>query len=218
MKRFIILSGLAVFAALIATPTQAQNRKPPTTQQQEPTWTGLYISAEAGWSFAQSDLGISSTPFSVQGLGSDGAIGCVAAGFDQQISKVVLGVFGNYCVQDTEFVVEPGLFNAKLGNSWSLGGRAGYVFGSALPYVFAAYTQTEHTIKIMGTDVANPDLTGLTLGGGVDWRLFDNWSAGLQYGLTNYQTEDYGTGGALKVDTDQHVVKFRIRYQLPSFM
>lgn len=143
-----------------------------------------YVNGGVGASMVNTE--VSAGPFSLDGIGAQGAVGTVRVGCDAITGNVRLGAFAEYAFRDADFKVEPGLFSAKFGNSWGLGVRAGYRVMSAMPYLLAAYQQQEMSWSI---PLDAPTFRGVKLGGGIEFDLDKNWALGVEFTHTRFQSE-----------------------------
>lgn len=176
---------------------------------------------------------LNNAPFS-DPKGGDGETGAVNAfgtlegGADYQFgNKLVVGVnagfnFGKTEIKNSssEFIYNDPLFEAQqlsegtleteveLGNSWSLGGRLGYlVTDNLLAFVSAGYVSTEAKLTASFDARSNfsfPDYSSPQAGGGVDWSVNStesDWLNGHYFG-----------GGAEMLVSDNFSVKLEYRY------
>jgi len=217
-RRFqIVGGGLAALVLGILVACQARADGVPTrvaqprvqAQQEVALHQGFYVGVQAGVGFANTDVGLTGTPLSIEGLSGQGAIYGAHTGYDHRIGRIVFGAFGEFNRQDLSFDVKPEILNAKLGDSWTLGLRAGVVVAEALPYVFAGHTWTDSEISLLGTQLTSNRLNGWTGGAGVDLPLTQNIYLGVRYAYTRYDNEDLLGLGFLNLEREQHAVTAR---------
>ncbi len=159
------------------------------------SWTGFYLGAGVGGAMTNDDLKGSLTKnnndpsLEVNGLGGEGAFGTVGVGYDRQFGRFVGGVLFDYDFSDItgDFALNVGgtTFKASwtLNDSWSAGGRLGYLVNpSTLAYFLAAYTQAEYSVP---SGLQNPVREGVTLGGGLETHLGGNWFLKAEYRFTD---------------------------------
>jgi outer membrane immunogenic protein len=106
-------------------------------------------------------------------------------------------------------------------------GRLGIAFDRSLLYVKggAAFTDEDHFIVstaagggTASTSISN-SRTGWTVGAGLEYALWDNWSAKIEYNFMDFGTDNRTmtgvAGGTTNFDIDQqvHVVKFGVNYR-----
>lgn len=154
-------------------------------------WTGCYIGAGAGLTSVSAEVGKGA--FSVDGLGAQGQKGVLQIGCDMRLSgsPLVFGLFGEYGIANTEFSVNPGIFSAKMTNNYAVGGRLGYVFQGAMPYVLLAYQHTDAEWSIAAPGLPG-SFRGYAVGGGIEMPLAKNLSFDVSGRWTKYQSESVG--------------------------
>lgn len=188
----------------------------------------------------------------IDGLSSRGWKYGVRAGVDWQVgsSPFVIGAFAGYDWGESDFDAGVGAFGSSVGlnvsvePTWHIGARAGLaVSNSTLVYVGYAYGQAEVDVRVPasfgGTGVelcslaANANVTGLavncsdTLDGhtfltGVEFRMTEQLTAGLEYSYTQYDGFDVvrfangGVAGNVSVEPDVHAVSLRVNWR-PNF-
>ena len=173
-----------------------------------------YVGVHGGYSIGSTEVGISGSPLAIDGLSSHGLAGGIHAGLDTQLpgTQLVLGVFADYTWQDVAFEVKPNLLKATLGDSWTVGGRAGIQMGNALPYVLVGYTGTKSDTSFAGTSIASPDLRGWTGGAGIELKLSSMLSLAGEYRYTKYDSENLF--GVVDLQTESHSVMARLNVRL----
>lgn len=196
------------------------------------SWTGLYVGGVAGYGII--DTKVSTSPAwgsaSLDGIAAEGFKGGLTAGADVQFSgtALVLGGRGSWTTGAQDFTIGAGgvnLFKASAKDGWSLDGRLGYVMGSALPYVFAGYTEVNTSASFAGTAITGvPDLKGKRFGGGVEWRLPNTANLmltptlGLEYTYTDYDSLSFGTAPkTVTFDPHEHAFMARLNLRFQPF-
>jgi opacity protein-like surface antigen len=158
----------------------------------------------------------------LDGIGGDGFIGGGRVGYDHAIGRFVLGVFGEYNFSNIESTLDITIgssganFSLEKENEWSVGGRAGIIVAPrTLAYVLAAYTESDYSLSgtgIVASTGFNPDhtLSGLTVGGGVEYAVSSNIFLGIEGLYTAYDEENWlddrdinGNGTTVDVETDE---------------
>ena len=188
------MSGPAAAADLLRLPVKA----PPATASSA-DWTQFYAGFGIGFDAETGHSDVTLIGFgsgSVDGFqGAD--LGLTATlGFDVQVSRqLVVGGFVDYdwSREKTSFTIAaPGLTETfatpTLHDAWTVGGRAGVlVTPDVLVYGLAGYTAVQldnwSFTTNFGPILQEPGLRahGLTLGGGVEYRLADNLSLRGEY-------------------------------------
>jgi len=114
-----------------------------------------------------------------------------------------VGAFGEWNYQDVAFSVTSGPFgfSGALGNSYSVGARAGVMVGSAFPYVLIAWTHSDANwsvsapFSLTGSGLPT-SFQGTTYGGGIEIPLRDTpLSLALETRWTRYNAEAIGASG-----------------------
>jgi|EndMetStandDraft_5_1072996.scaffolds.fasta_scaffold160358_1 outer membrane immunogenic protein len=163
------------------------------------TWTGFYVGAHAGSTFDDSaSLEILGTEVDSDDL-DEQFIGGLHVGYNWQTSRnLVLGIEGNITVpaDSDEFFAD---YFA------SIRGRIGYALDKTLVYGTGGVAFLANDNALLGDDVS----TGYVVGGGLDHKIRDNVSIGLE-GLY-YSFEDEVVSG-VDVERDFFTVQARVTY------
>lgn len=226
MKRLFI-AGLAA-GILASTPSLAADRpvyKAPPAYAPIFTWSGCYIGSHSGWGWARSELdpttpGAFTARVDPDGWFSGGQIGCNW----QTTPNWVWGIEGDLSVAH---IHASGPFDAPVAfltydsRIRSLGTarvRAGYAVDRALLYVTGGVAGASNRARALfgGVVLATDTEThfGWTIGAGVEWALWNNWSAKVEYLYMDLGTQNYGSAGFtapidLKVQTLKVGFNFR---------
>lgn len=180
-----------------------------------PNFTGFYIGGRAGYGNANHDLSLdvfyeedetvkSGELLGLDGLNSSGFIGGGQVGFDKQMGRFVVGVFGSYDFSNMETTLDIGNgFPEGVGYSlekeyeWDAGIRAGVLVNpSTLVYALAAYTETEYSLNGPGVSDAEgldseKTFSGVKVGGGIEFAATNNIFLGLEGTHTFYGEETW---------------------------
>ena len=175
---------------------------------------GLYVGLQAGYGFAKTDVGLTGTPLSIEGLAGSGAVYGAFAGYQLRFGDVVVGPFVEWAHQDLKFEVQPALLKASIGDTWTVGGQLGWAFGKTLPYVFAGYSWADADIAVLGTAITSTHLNGVTAGAGIEFVVAPGLKVGGRYAYTRWENEDLLGLGVVGLERDQHVVTGRLSYQV----
>ena len=189
-----LAAGAAALAALALSGTVASAQN----------WTGLYLGANLGGSWANNSASYSQAggngAFSTSNRNSS-AIGGGQAGYNWQSGQLVFGLetdisFRNNTANGTFFPFPANTVDAvSLSQSerWlgTLRPRVGFASNAWLFYVTGglAYGNIQHSYFENRTTVAGQNRfisdsttkSGWTLGGGVEWALSRNWTIGAEY-------------------------------------
>ncbi|MDO9412376.1 MAG: porin family protein [Pseudolabrys sp.] len=188
------------------------------------SWTGFYIGAHGGygWSRFSGDAGFG--PESVTGRGW---LGGGQIGYNYQINQFVIGAEIDAAWADVKRE-EPFLAGSvRLKNDYFITAtaRIGYAFDRTLVYgkIGAAWTRDKWDASdgLGGTATASNNRTGWAFGAGVEYALWSNWSAKLEYNYLMFRgvTPTFTTGGGLAVvgtasiELDTQIVKAGLNYR-----
>ncbi len=177
----------------------------------EPSWTGLYVGLGIGAAAINHDItakefdhhGDLQFSGELDGVGGEGVFGTVQVGYDKQYGRFVGGIFFDYDFADANSTLNVSEWHnsasatASLNNSWTVGGRLGYLFTpSTLVYALGGYTEASVTFPFVGSDGQNKDFTlsGYTVGGGIETRLSGNWYLRGEYRFTSLDDADIYNG------------------------
>lgn len=203
---FTALLIASVACAILAYPRQAR-------AQTVSTYVGLH----AGY-------GISSTSLtdgtdSINGIGAKGLQGGIHGGVDVFFpnSMFFIGAWGAYdfSKMDAKLLAAPFNASARLGDSWSVGGRVGLSKDKVKPYVLLGYKQAETSVSGLGP-VSMPTVKGLVYGGGLDYALANNLTVGAQATLTKFDATDItGTGLTMKPEALEITLRMSLQLGAP---
>ncbi|MES2987144.1 MAG: outer membrane beta-barrel protein [Pseudomonadota bacterium] len=130
----------------------------------------------------------------------------VRAGWDAQLGSFVIGVVGEFGKSEARdsvsaFSTTPASYTMTRQIKWegSFRARAGYVFGSkTLGYLTAgpSYAKIDNSFATSNTQNAFADngdsySWGVSGGGGIEHKISDNLSFGVEYLYTRYNEDDY---------------------------
>jgi len=173
-----------------------------------PTWTGLYVGANVGYSAGRSPISSTTTlvgvPPTVFLAGTsdtsvNGAIGGGQIGYNWQFNpNWLLGIEGDFdwtgqrgSVTTLDFL-QTSTAEAKLDWLATIRGRFGYITGNSLWYVTGGWADGRRELNttyafgtpaiFAGSSSVKSTKSGWTVGGGVETKLWNsNWSAKLEY-------------------------------------
>ncbi|MFL5092400.1 MAG: outer membrane protein [Xanthobacteraceae bacterium] len=180
------------------------------------------------------------------GNGSNGAfVGGGQIGFNWQTGAWVWGVEGDFqgTSLDRTFVccgpLVPAFFvpgdTFSVKNDWqaSFRGRLGYAWDRFMVYATGgvAFANIEATVALQPVGAvpglfasASDTLTGWTAGGGIEFGLWDNWSLGVEYRFSSFDSSDFNHGNLpltlitsaplrSSIDLETHEVTARLNYR-----
>lgn len=181
MKRFIPLAFVGVLTAVLASPSFAADLPTPAYKAPAYTpvpyfsWTGFYAGVNAGYIWS-SDFGDNGNGFAGGGQ----------IGYNWQLGSFVIGAEADFqgTTLDASETTGGLTATAKLKTFGTVRGRLGYAFNRFLVYGTGgyAYSQTELSLT-NGTATVSDSAwsSGYAVGGGLEWALWDRWSARAEY-------------------------------------
>jgi outer membrane immunogenic protein len=183
-KRKSITLAAAVVAAM-ALPLAAQ-------AQSNTTWDGFYAGINGGglWGSTATSITENGTGGGFNGSGS-GFVGGVQAGYNYLFGAVLLGAEADFQGSTMSSGLSggagPSAINATATMPWfsTFRVRAGYTFGSVMPYVTGGAVWGHQ--RLQGTDSqtgyfdASNNFWTYAVGGGVEGHITDRWSTKLEY-------------------------------------
>jgi outer membrane immunogenic protein len=169
------------------------------------------------------------TPLGLVAFGNGGNdetafVGGGQIGFNWQAGGWVFGIEGDFQGTSLErtfvccgpLVLATGLpFVAgdtlSVKNDWqaSIRGRIGYAWDRFMVYGTGgvAFANIEAAVALQPVDTlpglfasASDTLTGWTVGGGIEFGLWDNWSLGVEYRFSSFDAGDFGHGNLQFID------------------
>jgi len=157
------------------------------------TWTGFYAGLNAGgmWSTPSAAIGENNTGGGFSGSGG-GFVGGAQGGYNYLIGPVMLGgevdFQGSTLSSNLSGGAGPSTINATSTMPWfsTFRARVGYPVGALMPYVTGGAVWGRQTLSgydsaAGGAFSASNNFWTYTVGGGVEDRLNDKWSAKLEY-------------------------------------
>lgn len=181
------------------------------------TWTGLYVGAQAGYSWNKDDWGGPQNAPAFGGPNSKGFVYGGQIGYNYQINMLVLGLEGSFVFSDASGSDNcvPGLARCRTEHNWGgdLRARAGLAFDRALVYGAAGVAVEDVTLSIrsvFGNASRSETLWGYTLGGGVEYAVTNNWILGVEYKFSDFAKEKIG---GVRFDSESHKAVFRASYK-----
>jgi outer membrane immunogenic protein len=244
MKRLIF--GMIAALAFTASAMAADNfpySKVPAYGPASYDWTGFYLGAHAG--YGTGTIQDVNNPGAAK-QSPEGGFGGLQAGYNYQLGRVVVGVEADASFGDiskswggaNQF--DP--YYGKDGENYfgTVRGRIGYAFDRFLPYFTGGFawgnqqhgfgcdanrvTSTTGCQKKKGGSAfyVNADdlATGYTIGGGLEYALYRNWSIKAEYLYTDYGTSkinmvdpNYPTKSLRDFSDKFHTVKIGANYK-----
>lgn len=199
----IVPASLSAHSADKGGPTVADYMEPTNRAHM---WTGFNAGLHAGYSWKHSDIGVGG--INILGAQSSDFVGGGHIGYDVRLGNTVIGIMGDYTAGSA------GMFGGayKVKDSWTLAARGGFLLNDRLlAYALAGHTWS-NTSSAFGSV---PDLSGWTVGGGVEWAMFDRASLRLEYRMTDYGRET--VAAPITVENVDHSVRLGVTWKMFSF-
>ncbi|MCM5557711.1 outer membrane protein [Pleomorphomonas sp. JP5] len=198
----LLLGAVAGSALLLSAPAFAADLNEPIPQAPYAApvasstfdWTGAYVGANAGYSWANQASGV--------GKDHDAAVGGVFAGYNYQMpNNIVVGGEGEVAYGGADPLA-----------TWTgaIRGRAGYAFDNILVYGAVGGLVGQGEMKT-GTGDQTRTHVGYQVGAGIEAALTTNVTARAEYLYTGTNSRDYN--GGVKGDLDGNAVKVGIGYK-----
>jgi outer membrane immunogenic protein len=154
-----------------------------------PAWSGFYAGLNAGYAFGDAHTAL---PFNGPAVTSayDGFIGGGQIGFNWQTGAAVFGLEADIQYADVKGseILPATTVSAANTLDWfgTARARAGYAFGSVLPYVTGGFAFGRNAYQFTDITTGNgaggtATHTGWTVGGGVEFAVREAWSVKLEY-------------------------------------
>ena len=152
-------------------------------------WGGVYIGINGGWGWGNARWSAPATvslPALSGAVNDNGAIIGGTLGVNYQTGAFIFGLEGDLDYSGintgTTSAVCAVSGNCQTGNNWlsTVRARAGYAANNVLFYGTAggAFANMQTTLSGVTTSRIQP---GWTLGAGVEWAFFNNWTAKFEY-------------------------------------
>ncbi len=237
-KLLSLTVGIVATAAVVA---NAADMKAPAASSDSYDWSGVFVGANVGgaWNPASythvETAGVGGAAVNREAFSTNGSsvLGGFQIGAQHQFERFVVGAEGGYSFFDatdserTNLNGIPRIRETELKDLWHISARFGYAFDRILPYVKAGYANSE--LKYTNTRIADGVIVGqssdraggLTVGGGVDFALTENWILGAEYSFTKFNVgSQQQTRGGVPVsafnasnDVDLHTFALKVNYK-----
>lgn len=222
----VILSVVSASAADLSRP--AYKAPPYLSPVSVFTWTGFYVGAHAGYGWSKF---AGSGTYGVDNVSAKGFLGGAQIGYNYQIGQFVLGVEGDYSFANVKYDTPLFAGTLTLKNDYFItaAARLGYAFDRTLIYgkVGGAWTRDkwDGTDGTGGTVTGNFTRSGWMLGAGLEYAIWDNWSAKLEYNYLRFgsitptltTTGTLSVAGTSDVKLNTHIVKAGLNYRFNIF-
>jgi outer membrane immunogenic protein len=208
-------------------------------------WTGFYLGLHGGYAWGESDVELSDAvgPIGETSIDLEGWLAGVQGGFNYQMGHFVVGIEADASWSDIDgsssedgFIGVPVVYNSDLDLEWlaTVRLRAGFAVDRALIYgtggVAFAQMNYDYDITTGGgleliSGSIDENMTGWTIGGGVEYAATQNFTVKLEYLYTDLGDFDDSTvivadpnnipDGTYSIDGDVafHTVKLGVNYK-----
>jgi outer membrane immunogenic protein len=206
LKKLRLASAAVVLVVNPAFAADLPTRKTPPAPVVAPvssfSWTGCYVGGHVGGGWGQKDLtnfsepvlGAASPVADISGWLGGGQIGCNYQFATNWVAGIeVADSWANIRGTSDPFFGGKAVFNAQT--NWIASGtaRLGYAWDRWLIYARGGAAWAGDKYNVSGTFAGTPyDLqgsetrSGWTIGGGVEWAFWQNWSANLEYAYYDF--------------------------------
>jgi outer membrane immunogenic protein len=200
----------------------ADNGGGPVIETPAYNWTGFYVGVAGAAGAAVTEL--SGGGASLDGIGGEGVRGEINAGYDYDFGSFVAGIMvdAHYGNGKSEIDLDFGMgsidIDAKADYGFDILARAGMkVNESTLAYVLGGYSWQNFEIEASATgqgsvQIAEWDVNGFTIGGGLETAVTSNVTVGFEYRYTQFEDADFDLGG-LDVETSMQTARITAKYK-----
>jgi outer membrane immunogenic protein len=141
------------------------------------SWSGFYVGVAGGGGWVKTSFDPINAPLNAK---PSGGIFGGYAGYNMQFGSMVAGVEADFSGADIKKTVLG--IGEKTDELGSVRGRLGYtVTPSLLAYGTAGFGWGHSTIDAPGFGSRNADQNGWVAGGGLEYKIFNNWIARAEY-------------------------------------
>ena len=182
------------------------------------SWTGFYIGGALGAGAVVHDIGLFGGAADFDGIGGEGVFGELNVGYDHDFGSFVAGVMVDGRLSGIESRLEFGgtEIDAKADYGFDVLLRGGVKLSeSTLAYVLGGYSWQNFEIEGnngIGT-LLEWDSSGFSVGGGLEAAVSDKITVGLEYRYSQYDSEDFDTGGLIDVEPSFQTVRIGAKYK-----
>jgi outer membrane immunogenic protein len=241
--RKLLLATSALAALVMAAPASAADLRVKAQPMPPPpppfNWSGFYIGINAGYGLANvtiddqdCNVSCSSQTLTPNGFTVGGTLG-----YNWQFSSTVLGIEGDWNWINAKKTFNsfdwPSEHHAEIKSFGTLRARAGLAFDRTLVYVTAGVGWLNRNVSLIcpiphecsrfGFEVSKTK-AGLAAGAGVEWAIWDNLSAKLEYLFIGVPTANQipdikpqGDYDNFNVSSNLHVVRVGLNWRFGGY-
>lgn len=182
-------------------------------------WTGFYAGGALGAGTMVHDLVLGGA-LELNGIGGEGVFGEASVGYDHDFGSWVAGVQldARYSGIQSKLDLGPLTIKGDADYGFDALARVGAkVNDSTLAYAIGGYSW-QH-FKLHGSspsgsgDIYDWGSSGFSVGGGLETAVSSNMTVGLEYRYSQYQKEDFGSGGFLEDTPSFQTVRIGAKYK-----
>lgn len=185
------------------------------------SWNGFYVGGSVGAGALVHKVDVPPLAgASLNGIGGEGVFGEATIGYDYEFANgFVAGILADGRVSGikTDGSIG-GLGSASIKGDYGFDvlGRVGYkVDNSTLVYALGGWSWQHFKLDVNPSVVSYDwNANGFSVGGGLETALTDRATVGIEYRYSQYESEDFGSGGLLKVEPSSHTVRLGLKYKL----
>jgi outer membrane immunogenic protein len=212
LKELLLASAAVILAVNPAFAADLPTRKTPPAPVPSFSWTGCYVGGHVGggWgesvltNFSEPPLGPASPVVDISGWLGGGQIGCNYQFATNWVAGIeIADSWANLRGTSDPFFGGKAVFNAQ--KDWIASGaaRVGYAWDRWLIYAKGGAAWVGDRFNVSGTYAGYPysvessqTRSGWTIGGGVEWAFWQNWSANLEYAYYDFGSRSDLLSGA----------------------
>ena len=188
-------------------------------------FTGFYVGGAVGAGAVVHDLDLNLAPgvgLGFNGLGGEGIFGELSVGYDHEFSnRFVAGIMvdGNLSGISSELdlgpIIGPGSVNVDAEYGFDILARLGMkLTDSSMAYVTGGYSFAHFDLNASGAgSIYDWDANGFSVGGGLEAGLNENLAVNLEYRYSQFEDEDFGSGGFFTVEPSFHTVRIGAKWK-----
>ncbi|MEV8882758.1 outer membrane protein [Mesorhizobium ciceri] len=187
-------------------------------------WTGFYAGGALGAGTMVHDLNLNlglGASGELNGIGGEGVFGEASVGYDHDFGSWVAGVQldARYSGIQTKLDLGPVSIKGDADYGFDALARIGAkVNESTLAYVLGGYSWQHFDLHAEAPGGGSADIydwgsSGFSIGGGLETAVSSNMTVGLEYRYSQYQKEDFGSGGILEDTPSFQTVRLGAKYK-----
>ncbi|WP_137934276.1 outer membrane protein [Mesorhizobium comanense] len=184
-------------------------------------WTGFYAGGALGAGTMVHDLSVAGGFIDLNGIGGEGVFGEASVGYDHDFGNWVAGVQldARYSGIQSKLDIFGGTIKGDADYGFDALARVGAkVNDSTLAYVIGGYSWQHFNLHASppsgpSTDIYDWGSSGFSVGGGLETAVSSNVTVGLEYRYSQYQKQDFGSGGFLEDTPSFQTVRVGAKYK-----